>query len=127
MKYDVSAHVPSQVEALINSYQKADVPGMERAIDNINNLIKDKKFKDNLNKYKQERQQKIMDITKKALEGLKEILKEEDTSTIFIDVEEIRKDMYTLLEENEKGYWNALKEYVTLYLNQTETIGEEEE
>jgi hypothetical protein len=126
MKYDVSGHMPSQVEALINSYQRADVPGMERAIDNINNLIKDKKFKDNLKKYDIERHEKITEITKKALEGLREILKEEDTSTIFIDVDEIRKDMFNLLEETEKGYWNAVKEYITLYINQEDETDEEQ-
>ena len=127
MKYDVSGHTPSRIETLLAGYEKADVELMERSLENLKNIIKDKKFIKDIEHYDTERHTKIMDIQKKAINAARELLKKDDGSTIFIDIEEIKQDMMRLLEESEKGYWNAIKDYVTLYMNKEETEEENDE
>jgi hypothetical protein len=132
MRYDVSLHVPQQIEALLNGFQKADIPGMERALDNIKTLVKDKKAKQALEDYLKEKKMNIDKIQQKSKEATKTILQAieaKDFSDIYIDFNEIAKDFGEALEMLERDYWNHIKDYVTLYFYEepkTETKTDEQ-
>ena len=118
MRYDVSMHIPSQIEALIQSFQKADIPGMERSLDNIKTLVKDKKFKQILSDYETNKKTKIDEILFKSLQAAKTIAEAKTFSDLYIDVEEIKNDCMAALEALEREYWNDIKDYVTLYFHE---------
>jgi hypothetical protein len=120
MKYDVGMHIPTQVEALMIAYQKTpvDVPAMERALDNLKNLIKDKKFTKDLDDYSKKRLNQITELTGKALDAAKTIAGAKSFNEIYIDVQEIGKDLTMAMDSIEKDYWNHIKDYITLYLHE---------
>lgn len=126
MKYDVSGHLPSQIDGLIQGFQKADIPLMERSLDNIRNLVKDSKLKDALDGYKNARLDKVAELEKKALDAAKTIRESKTFSDLYIDLEEIKNDLLAALEQMEREYWNTVKELITSYVNE-ETPSEKTE
>jgi hypothetical protein len=118
MKYDVSNHIPTQIELMLVSFQKADVAGLERALDNMRNIVKDKRFHAALDDYNKERIDKINALNTKALDAAKTIVSAKNFSELYIDVEEIKNDLVSTLDGIEKDYWNHVKDYITLYINQ---------
>jgi len=102
MKYDVSMHIPTQVEGLMIAFQKADVPGLERSLENIKNLIKDNKFHNDIKEYEMQRIKKIEGLGKKALEAAKTISEAKSFSELYVDVEELKNDFMSSLELVEK-------------------------
>jgi len=120
MKYDISMHLPSQIEGLMNAFQKADVPFLERSFNNIKNLIKDEKFQSDIKDYQDRRMKKIEELSKKALDAAKTINEAKSFSELYIDIEEIKNDLVSSIESVEQEYWDHIKEYITLYLNKEE-------
>ena len=119
MKYDVSNHVPTQVELLMLAYQKTpvDVAGMDRALDNIKNLVKDKVFRDKLKAYDKERVELIEKQNQKAVDRTKKLDGFKFFTEWWVNAEAIREEYVGGLELIERNYWNHIKEYITLYLN----------
>jgi len=119
MKYDVSNHVPTQVELLMLAYQKTpvDVAGMDRALDNIKNLVKDKVFRDKLKAYDKERVELIEKQNQKAVDRTKKLDVFKFFTEWWVNAEAIREEYVGGLELIERNYWNHIKEYITLYLN----------
>lgn len=122
MKYDISMHIPTQVEALLVAYQKnpVDIMGMERALDNIKNLVKDSKFHKDIGDYQKKRLEGLEQLAKKAFDAAKTIQKAKNFNELYIDVQEIGKDLTMAMDSIEKDYWNHIKDYITLYLNKSE-------
>lgn len=118
MKYDTTVHLPSQIDALINNFQKADIPGMERSLDNIKIIIKDKKFREALNDYQLKKLNKIDELQKKAVIAVKTIKDSKSFSELFIDIDEIKNDFIQAIEGLERDYWNNIKEFITLYVHE---------
>jgi DNA repair ATPase RecN len=128
MKYDIGMHIPTQVEALLIAYQKnpVDLAGMERALENIKNLVKDSKFHKDLNDYSKKRLDQLNQMSKKAFDAAKTIASAKDFNEIYIDVQEIGKDLSLAVDNVEKDFWNHIKDYITLYLNKSEKDVDEE-
>jgi hypothetical protein len=118
MKYDTTVHLPSQIDALIGSFQKADIPGMERSLDNIKTIIKDKKFRGVLNDYQLNKLDKIDELQKKAALAIKTINTSKSFSDLYIDIDEIKNDFIQSMEGLERDYWNNVKEFITLYIHE---------
>jgi glutamine synthetase adenylyltransferase len=122
MKYDTTVHIPSQVDSLLLSFQKADIPAMERALDNIRNLAiteKNKNFKKALDEYKAKKQQSTKRIEEEALAGAKAILQQSKTlNEIFVIIENIKNNVVIALEELERDYWNNIKEITLLHIHE---------
>lgn len=119
MRYDVHGHLPTQVELLMVSYQKADVPGMQRSLDNILAIVDNKKFHSVIDKTMQEKLCKAEEMKKKAEEAVKTLLQAKNFSEIYIDLEEIKKDFIAALEMLEKDYWHDVIEMITSYVETT--------
>ena len=124
MKYDIGMHIPTQVEGLMIAFQKADVLAMERSLDNLKNLVKDKKFLKDLNDYQKKKIEQINQLTVKALDAAKTIVGAKSFNEIYIDVQEMGKDLTMAMDIIEKDYWNHIKDYITLYLNEEQEPGE---
>ena len=118
MKYDVSMHLPSQVEGLMLAFQKADVPFLERCLNNIVNLVKDDKFQKDIKEYQERRMKKIEELTSKALDAARTVKDAKSFSELYVDVEEIKNDLVSSIDLVEQDYWDHIKEYVTLYLHE---------
>jgi len=127
MKYDVSTHLPSQIEGLMIAFQKADIPLLERSLNNIKNLVKDDKFHKDIKDYQDKRMKKIEELSSKAFEAAKTINDAKNFSELYIDVEEIKNDLITSIETIEQDYWDHIKEYITLYINEETKEDEDEE
>lgn len=126
MKYDVGGHLPSQVELLMVCFQKADIPGLERALSNIRNLVKDKRFQKALSDYDKQKLAKINEINDKVFDAAKTIMDAKSFSELYVDVEELKNDLIKSLESVELDYWDHVKDYITLYLNK-EDVEEEDD
>jgi hypothetical protein len=75
-----------------------------------------------LGDYSKQRLDKLNGLMVKALDAAKTILGTKDFNELYIDVQEIGKDLTLAMDSVEKDYWNHIKDYITLYLN-----GEEED
>ena len=120
MKYDVSMHLPAQIEGMMNSFQKADIASLERSLSNIINLIKDEKFHRDIKDYQKKRMEKIEELSKKALDATKTIKESKSFSELYVDIDEIKNDLVSSIEVVELDYWDHIKEYITLYINKEE-------
>ena len=118
MKYDISTHLPSQIEGIMIAFQKADIPLLERSLNNIKNLVKDDKFHKDIKDYQDKRVNKIEELTNKAFDAAKTINDAKSFSELYIDIEEIKNDLITAIETIEQDYWDHIKEYITLYINE---------
>jgi hypothetical protein len=116
MKYDIGMHIPTQVEALMVAFSKADVPAMERSLDNLKNLVKDKKFLKDLDDYNKKRFSQLDALNKKADDAVKTILSTKKFNELYVDVQEMAKDLTLAMDDIVKDYWNHIKDYITLYL-----------
>jgi len=127
MKYDLNIHLPAQLEGLMLSFQKADIPTLERSLSNIKNLIKDQKFQSDIKEYEKKRVEEIDRLTKKAYDAVKTIDNAKDFGELYVDIEEIKNDLIASVDLIEQEYWNHIKEYITLYIDtKPEEIKDEE-
>jgi len=84
-------------------------------------LIKDTKFKNDLDDYDKMRKDQLAKLSYKAIESIKTLIENhKNFNELYIDIEEIKNDLLVAMESVEKDYWKHIKEYVTLYLNKPE-------
>lgn len=126
MKYDVSMHIPKEVDGLLEAYRKPDVALMQRCLKNIRNLIKDKKFQSDLDDYAKKRLEQITNLTKKADDAVKMIITTKNFNELYIDVQEMGKDLTLAMDSIEQDYWDHVKDYITLYLHEEQKVEDDE-
>jgi len=117
MMYNIEAHIPQQVETLLQCYNKADVEGMNLCLQNLLNLIKDKTFRLRLKTFESERQQHIQRIKDNTINALKTGFNEKNTvEDLQQHYEMVIGGFVKQLDDNEKKYWDVVKEYITNYV-----------
>ena len=118
MKYDIKAHLPQQLENLLNAFAQGDADLMARIKKNIEDLIPDATFQKDIRDYDTNRQKKLDELMKKALDGVKTAAQADKLDEIYIDFEEIKNDLNLALAGIEGEYWNNIRAYVVGWVSQ---------
>ena len=118
MKYELMAHLPQQMENFYNAFAQGDAALLDRVLDNLKDIIKDKSFQNDLKDYDKERKEQFDKIQKKALDGIKALSEAKDINEVYIDLKEIQDDFTAALNSMEGEYWDKVKEYISEWTNQ---------
>lgn len=118
MKYDIKVHLPQQMENFLNAFAQGDADLMTRIKKNLEDLIQDKTFQKDIGDYDRNRQKKLDELMKKALDGVKTAVQADKLDEIYIDIEEIKNDLNAALVGIESEYWNNVRTYVVGWVSQ---------
>ena len=120
MKYDLNIHIPQQLESFLNAWGNGDADSMARIKKNMDDLIKDETFQKDIKDYDSNRQKKLDELMKKALDGVKTAAQAEKLDEIYIDIEEIKNDLNEALAGIESEYWNSIRTYIVEWISRME-------
>ena len=131
MVYDTNVHLMSQVELFLNFYSSGDVGGLIRCCDVIKDIFEKEgvvSLKKNIESWdKQKELEKfklvkgsIKKILDKADMAYKTISEAEDGESLFIDVQEIQKDLMDSLGLLERDYWDSVRKDILDSVKQDE-------
>ena len=124
--YEISIHIPQQIENFMNimATPQPDVGQLERIKNNILNLIPDDTFHKDIMDYENRRKTKIKQLIDKAIQSIKTLVQTKNTQELFIDIDEIRKDVAEALSTVESDYWTKIEQYMISWLNNSGNIEE---
>lgn len=111
-EYDVSDHLPQQIEFFLNGLSSGNVEVLETTKNNIMDIFRNMD-EDNvvlsIEDWDKKKQDKVKDIWEKALESVKTVAQTKNKEELFIDIEEIKKDVADALYSLEREYWNSIR------------------
>lgn len=112
MSYDMSVHIPTQMEFLLNALVKGDERVIDITIGNIKNILNDDNFTKDLDDYKTKFDKTLAGIEKNALERVKngsDIKTLDDIVYLLNQVETQRITAYN-------DFINNVKTFIILYM-----------
>lgn len=130
MSYDIRGHLPPQVELLLQCYQKMDVDGMNRCMDNIRSIVRDTVFISSLDEYDAELKKALEDIEADTMKQYKDTPGHTNFVEVYQWVSEMVKDVELRINKVHFDYWDNIKKYVLLYVDslyQQQISSEDEE
>ena len=125
MKYDMNAHLPQQVENLLNGFAQGDAALLERIKTNIKDIVQDKTFLKDMDDYDKRKLEKITELMNKAKDAIKTMVETKNPDELFVDAQGILNDLTTALGTIEGEYWDTIKSYVIGWMKQLEMKEEE--
>jgi len=131
MVYDTNVHLMSQVELFLNFYSSGDVGGLIRCCDVIKDILEKEGVNDlkkNVESWDKQKELEKLKIVKGSIKKIldkadmayKTISEAEDGESLFIDVQEIQKDLMDSLGLLERDYWDSVRKDILDSVKQDE-------
>ena len=131
MVYDTNVHLMSQVELFLNFYSSGDVGGLIRCCDVIKDIFEKEgvvSLKKNIESWDKQKELEKLKIVKGSIKKIldkadmayKTISEAEDGESLFIDVQEIQKDLMDSLGLLERDYWDSVRKDILDSVKQDE-------
>lgn len=121
----MNAHLPQQVENLLNGFAQGDAALLERIKTNIKDIVQDKTFLKDMDDYDKRKLEKITELMNKAKDAIKTMVETKNPDELFVDAQGILNDLTTALGTIEGEYWDTIKSYVIGWMKQLEMKEEE--
>lgn len=112
-KYDLRMHLGQQLEFFLNGYTSGNLDVLERAKRTIMDLYKNMDDDDvigAIEAWDKEKQSEITKLWDKARESIKTIATTKKGEELFIDIDEIKKDVLVALNELEVEYLDSIRD-----------------
>jgi len=106
--YNVGMHIPQLLECFVQDFRAGDINKLKNDKTILMKLIQDKKYHNMITSCDNIRKTKYDKLVKKALESLKTIQETTKPEELFIDINEIVKDLGEALDEAEGDYWETI-------------------
>ena len=131
MVYDTNVHLMSQVELFLNFYSSGDVGGLIRCCDVIKDILEKEGVNDlkkNVESWDKQKELEKLKLVKGSIKKIldkadmayKTIVEAEDGESLFIDVQEIQKDLMESLGVLERDYWDSVRKDILDSVKQDE-------
>ena len=131
MVYDTNIHLMSQVELFLNFYSSGDVGGLIRCCDVIKDIFEKEgvvSLKENIENWDKQKELEKLKLVKgsvkkildKADMAYKTISEADEGESLFIDVQEIQKDLMESLGLLEREYWDSVRKDILDSVKQDE-------
>jgi len=106
--YNVGMHIPQLLECFVQDFRAGDINKLKNDKTILMKLIQDKKYHNMITSCDNNRKTKYDQLVKKAIESLKTIQETTKPEELFIDINEIVKDLGEALDEAEGDYWETI-------------------
>jgi len=111
-EYDISDHLPQQIEYFLNGLSSGNIEVLETTKNNIMDIFRNMDEDGvvlSIESWDKKKNDKIKDIWEKALESIKTVAETKNKEELFIDIDEIKKDVAIALNTLENEYWNSIR------------------
>lgn len=120
MVYDMSVHLPRQVELFLEAVNLKNEELYDQTLDSIKELINDKKFIKGLDEYEENMTTRNKEIEKNILKEIQDVVKTKNMNDVILKLNQGIKDV----NDNNLNYIKTVKTYILAWIK---TINEEDE
>jgi len=112
MTYDKKMHIAQQVENFMNSFAQGDSGSLDRCLSNLKEIIDSDILEEGILMADRTKKQELDKLWVKAREAIKTASENDDKGKVFIDIQEIQKDLSESLNLLEMDYWETIRRYI---------------
>jgi len=126
MEYDISIHLPQQVENFNQAYAQGDPEALERIKQNIMRLIPDGGFHKDMMEYEATRKKRIEQLMDDAIKTIRNTTENASGEKTLLSINDTQKQLGDALNSVESEYWDTIGMYMISWLNEQQEQPNEE-